>query len=400
MVISRRTFLRGGVSMAATGLARQASGQSADRGRSSVYPHLRPLKEFRGAFPYAASANGREICLVPGPDGVQVWTYRDGQLAQEGADAILQGKSLCVVELGSWKVIYSTKLRTAPLIASFFRDSEELYVVTEGSVDGGKFGEQQIVIDLRAGKINQEQVRAGLFQTTSGQRLLTAVGELGKGGVLKVVELPDYREVAHVDLEVPRSGRSGTDQVVSSGGDSFVYGVDDMLICRRTDDLGILWTQKLETASSRVWRVAISATGERVAAVAAAAPWPESPEVARRPLVLQPLYLAVYDGRSGAPLAKLPADSHFDQALALSPDGKLVAVGQRFLSGDLQNVDLFVDIYDIASGDRVAREVHCRVPPGRYQKLSGSFGPMTFTADGRYLVTSGYDRTKIWEISV
>jgi hypothetical protein len=400
MVISRRTFLQGAASIAAAGLARRAAGQSADQGPSFGRPHLRPLKEFRGAFLQAVSADGREICVVPGSDGVEVWTYRDGQLSQEIAGTILQGDSLCVIELGSWKMMYSTKLQAAPFIVSFFRDTAELYVVTEGSVGGGKFGEQQIVIDLSAGKIKQEQERAGLFQTTSDQRLLTAVGELGKGGVLRVVELPDYREVTHADLEVPRSGRSGTDQVVSSRGDSLVYGVDDTLVCRRTDDLGILWTRKLGTTSSRVWRVAISATGGRVAAVAAAAPRPESPEAARRPLVLQPLYIAVYDGRSGAPLARFPADVHFDQALALSPDGKLLAVGQRAPSGDGQNVDLLVDIYDIASGDRVARELHCRVPPGRYQNLSGSFGPVAFTADGRYLVTSGYDRTKIWEITI
>ena len=115
--------------------------------------------------------------------------------------------------------------------------------------------------------------------------------------------------------------------------------------------------------------------------------------------MLQPLYVAVYDGRSGAPLARFPADVRFDQAMALSPDGKLLAAAQRVPSGDGQNIDLVVDLYAIASNKRIARELHCRVPPGPPAESSW-FGLMEFTSDGKYLLTSGYDRTKVWEVVV
>ncbi len=168
--------------------------------------------------------------------------------------------------------------------------------------------------------------------------------------------------MAHAALEASRSGRSGSDQVVSSQGDFFVYGVDDLMVCRRTGDLGVVWTHRLdETPSARVWRVAISARADRVAAVAAAAPRPESPETSRRPLVLQPLY-TVYDGRSGKPIARFPADIHFSEALALSPDGKLLAVAQRIPTVGGKDVDLLVAVYDIASSRLASREPHCRVP--------------------------------------
>ena len=229
MTTSRRIFLQQ-LSTATVVWAGQ------NRGPSPGSPRLQALKEFRGAFLRAVSADGTDMCAVVAPDGVETWTYRDGQWSQENARTVPQDASLCVVELGSWKMIYSTKLEAAPFIASFFRDSHELYV-TALFQEGGKGGDQQLVIDLRAGTIKDEQIRSGLFQTTRDQQLLTMTGQLGKGSVLKLVELPDYHEVAHASVEVAPSGRFGTDQVVSSQGNSFVYGMDDMLVCRRTDDL-------------------------------------------------------------------------------------------------------------------------------------------------------------------
>jgi hypothetical protein len=389
-VKSRRTLLLGFASAATTGLAHRAAGQNRDQVPSSNGPRIRPVKELRGAHLHAVSADGSKICVVLASEGIETWSYREGQWSRENVDSFPPDEPLCVVELGSWKTVYSTRLEAAPLMASFLRDSPELYV-TAVFLDVGKAGNQQVVIDLQAGSIKQEQIRDGLFRATRGQQLLTTKGELGKGGVLSVVKLPDYRELAQADLEVPRSGRSGTDQIVSSQGDVFVYGVDDLVVCRRTDDLGVLWTRRI--GATRVWRIAISARGDRVAAVADAAPQ-RSPRV---PPVIQPLFIVVYDGRSGTPVATFPADVNFNEALALSPDGKLLAVAQRVPADDKQNVDLFVDVYEIASSRRIARELHCRVPPGPFQNRAG-FAAAEFTSDGRWLIIAGYDRTKLWEV--
>ena len=385
---SRRIFLLGSASVTAAGLVRRAVGQTKDQ-LPSYNPRFRPVKEFRGAFLHAVSADGSNMCVVLASGGIETWSYREGQWSRENVDSFPPDEPLCVVELGSWKTVYSTKLEAAPFVVSFLRDSPELYV-TAVFLEVGKAGNQQVVIDLRAGSIKQEQIREGLFQATRGQQLLTTKGKLGKGRFLSVVELPDYREVAHADLEVPRSGRSGTSQIVSFDGDVFVYGVDDLVVCRRTDDLGVLWTRRI--GATRVWRIAISARGDRVAAVADAAPQ-RSPII---PPMLQPLFIVVYDGRSGTPIATFPADIHFSEVLALSPDGKLLAIGVR-IPAEGQNVDLFLDIYDIASNRRIARELHSRVPPGRFQNRAG-FAAAEFTPDGRWLITSGHDRTKVWEV--
>jgi hypothetical protein len=353
-------------------------------------PSFRPVKEFRGAHLHAVSADGSKMCVVLASEGIETWSYREGQWSRENVDSFPPDEPLCVVELGSWKTVYSTKLEAAPFVVSFLRDSPELYI-TAVFLDVGKSGNQQVVIDLRAGSIKQEQIREGLFQATRRQQLLTTKGKLGKGRFLSVVELPDYREVAHADLEVPRSGRSGISQIVSFDGDVFVYGVDDLVVCRRTEDLGVLWTRRI--GATRVWRIAISARGDRVAAVADAAPQ-RSPLVSP---VIHPLFIVVYDGHSGMPIATLPADVNFNEALALSPDGKLLAVAQRVPADDKKNVDLFVDVYEIASSRRIARELHCRVPPGPFQNRAG-FAAAEFTSDGRWLITAGYDRTKVWEV--
>jgi hypothetical protein len=181
LVTSRRVFLRGFASVTAAGLAHRAPGQTKDQVPSSNNPHFRPVKEFRGAHLHAVSADGSKMFVVLAPDGVETWTYREGQWSQESVSTFPRDAPLCVVELGSWKTVYSTKLEAAPFVASFLRDSPELYV-TAVFLEVGNAGNQQVVIDLQAGSIKQEQMRDGLFQATRGQQLLTAKGELGKGG--------------------------------------------------------------------------------------------------------------------------------------------------------------------------------------------------------------------------
>jgi hypothetical protein len=383
---SRRVFLRGLASVATAETASILQGQRSSREAASKSLRFLPLMEFRGAAFGGISADSRKACAVLS-DGVDVFAFREGQWSHQGAGTILRDASLWVFELGSWKTVFSAKLSGMPFITSFFRDSDELYVVTL-PYPGGKGGNRQVVIDLPAGKIVQDEERDGLFKTTRGQRLLTRTEDLGRGVAISVVELPDYHEVARVAVEAPVSGRVGGDQIVSSQGDAFVYGVDDLVVCRRTDDLSVVWTRRI--AATRVWRTAISARGDRVAAVADAAPQ-RSPRV---PPELRPLYIEVYEGRSGVPVARFPADTFFD-SLALSADGKLLAVGRRAPTGDFRNMDLLADIHDVGSGRHIAQLLHCRVPPESHQTLAG----IEFSADGRYAVTAGWDRTKVWEIT-
>jgi WD40 repeat protein len=104
----------------------------------------------------------------------------------------------------------------------------------------------------------------------------------------------------------------------------------------------------------------------------------------------------VYNGTDGRPIAKLPLNG--DQGLAVSPDGKSLAVGKRLRKA--KDIDLLVEIYDIASGQLVATGTHDQVPPGRFQNLNGVFdndNGLRFTSDGEYLITSGNNKIKFWE---
>src|ERR1700722_1100466 len=109
MIKSRRMLLKGLASITAAGLGRSASGQGRTQGSSLGGPRLRPLKEFRGAFFRALSADGEKMCAVVAPDGVEASTYREGEWSRDDASTVPQGASLCVVDLGSWSTIYSTK---------------------------------------------------------------------------------------------------------------------------------------------------------------------------------------------------------------------------------------------------------------------------------------------------
>ena len=95
----------------------------------------------------------------------------------------------------------------------------------------------------------------------------------------------------------------------------------------------------------------------------------------------------------------LPSEPSSDldgsEGVAISPDGKLLAVSVRE-AGKKGDVLPGAHIYDVTSGARIAAVVHDRIPPGRRQWLVAHCG-VSFTSDGRYLVTSGMV-TKVWNI--
>ena len=90
------------------------------------------------------------------------------------------------------------------------------------------------------------------------------------------------------------------------------------MVCRRTGDVwSVVWTHRLdETPSARVWRVAISARADRVAAVAAAARGPESPETSRRlRWSFSPCTPSCTTDALGSLLQGFPADIHFSRGI-------------------------------------------------------------------------------------
>jgi hypothetical protein len=109
-------------------------------------------------------------------------------------------------------------------------------------------------------------------------------------------------------------------------------------------------------------------------------------------------YIGVYDGRDGSLLAKLPING--DAGLAISPNGKFLAVGERIeAKADPPDVQLVVSIFDIASGKQVARFVHDHFHVGRGEGVNSHFGinGIQFAGDGKYLITSSI-HARVWEL--
>lgn len=390
---SRRGFLRRWAGMvAAPILIGRAVGQSRRSGADYfVAPFaVQLVKEIKDAFLFAVSPDGKYMSLYFTRRLHETFVYRAGQWNKASGMAGQKDEVLRVIEMGSWRTAYSIQLRATAFLSSFFPDRERLYAGTLGFRNGDQYTHQQVIADLRTGELS-ERLRDGLFEAINGQMLLGAVSSTPYGDdVLILVKLPDYEEVARVPARVGDDRyKFRTDLMLSSMGATFAYTLDNTIVCRRTEDLSVIWTRQVHPEFLTVWKLAFSARSGRIAAAAVDL---------RSPSETTGFFVGIYDANDGTPVTSLPVNG-FD-GLAISPDGRLLAVGKRVPDSRTRDLHLVVYIYDIASGQELASELHDSVPPGRFQVLDGSFSHfgIQFTPDGKYLVTSGYKRTKVWAL--
>ena len=213
---------------------------------------------------------------------------------------------------------------------------------------------------------------------------------------LSLVDLPDYREIVKVpyatETRKPRPVK-GVMTLNAEGGPVLsgrravvLYSFDNVLVCRRTADLSVLWTKPVE-AGLELMRIAVSADGTRVAASVG------DPRVEDLTRGWRQHYLGVYDGGTGEELARLQIDG--TEWMALSADGKLLAVVSHE-RGEKGAMVPAAAIYEISSGRKVASVVHGPVKQGRRQWLESGI-TVAFTSDGKYLITSGM-ATRVWSL--
>jgi WD40 repeat protein len=79
--------------------------------------------------------------------------------------------------------------------------------------------------------------------------------------------------------------------------------------------------------------------------------------------------------------------------IALSPDGRILAIGRRSKDGTRAIIILF----DIATGRQLTTASHPSIKPERNDPWRADINALVFTPDGKYLLSSTYD-TRIWEI--
>lgn len=389
--ISRRHFLGRCASLAgALFLPPEAEGQGKSNFNvKQLSPHL--AKEFESAYLLTISPNGREMCLYFTRHPNESFIFKGGRREGDPSQAKRAEEALSVVEIGAWKAIYAVRLKAKAFRSSFFSD-DVLYAYTLPFKSKGGTSSEHIIIDLR--DLNLEEGAAppdNMLYYAAGDHTLigTVLNEAtSRYEALVRLALPGYRELVRVPFAVsPREQYANdTDLFFSADRTIFGYAAGHTLVCRRTKDLGIIWTQAIEQEFFGASRLAISANGSRVAAAII-----DTAYLADQ----RKYYISLYDGKDGSPLARLPVNGY--AGLALSPDGELIAAGRRTMNAKTREVQLFVDLYNVGSAKPFASLLHDTVPPGREQSLNAGFGyyGIQFTSDGTYLITSS-NRVKVW----
>jgi hypothetical protein len=169
------------------------------------------------------------------------------------------GYPLRVVELGTWRTVYTGRFASRTVGADFFADSLTLLV--------GYPIASQAIVDLTTGNrilrsdsYNPRQHEGDNYGVAADRTLIHRHWESPPSGyetkTLAIVALPDFREVVKVPYATqprrPRPVRGGMllntegPLVLADNRKALVYSFDNTLVCRRVDDLALLWTTTVE----------------------------------------------------------------------------------------------------------------------------------------------------------
>jgi hypothetical protein len=390
---SRRDFL---TLILASVSARRAVGQKSRDLPPEALREIKPIKAFGSARLCSLSPDGQEMCVYFTRHPNMTFNLRNG-----GKGRIASGNSeeeeLALIRLGIWDAVYSDQERQGPPgDISFFAEGEAFYEDTVFFRPDGYAEYLNVVVNL---KTMEKKVRPRFPHTGNvSYRALRANTLLGtdsntspfRHNVLTRIILPDYRELGRVPFAVPDGKEQDgyeTFPFISADRQTLAYAFGHTIVCRRTKDCEVLWTQPVEKAMFGARRLAVSSTGSRIAvAVIDSTIWDQQKQ----------FYVAIYDGQNGRPVAKLSLNG--DHGLAVSPDGRLLAIGKRIATPNY--IQLRVECYDIESGQLISVGTHDRVPPGRFQILNAQFDSeygLQYTADGKYLITSSNNNIKVWK---
>ncbi|HEX4808651.1 MAG TPA: hypothetical protein VH325_06970 [Bryobacteraceae bacterium] len=361
---------------------------------SSSGVQVKLVHEFPNAYLLALSPDSKCVCLYFTKHQRDTFTFRGGRWkhdnAKDDTDEVLR-----VLEIGTWKAIDSVRLRYQTVNTSFFADGKALYAETAAIPDDRYHTSQRVIINLQDGG-REEVIQPEPSAHCSALRERTLLGVVGNAVItdaLILTTFPAFKEISRAPFAVTGDRAafpSSSNLSFSADRKMIAYGVDLSIVCRRSQDLSLVWTSPIEPVYALgAWRISMSADGNRIAAAILDTGYVENQ---------RKYYVGVYDGRDGSLVAKLPINGY--AGLAISPNGKFLAVGERIeAKADPQDVQLAVSIVDIMSGEQVARFVHDHFHIGRGEWVNSYFGinGIQFTADGKYLITSSI-HTKVWEL--
>ena len=357
-------------------------------------------KELKGTFYRAISPDSRLLCVAS-------MASPSGKISVAGGNGAVVGYqppsafTLSVLEMGSWRSIYSASPGGGAGAFGFFLSSDTLYGETsvyshaDGRISAIK---HFMVINLGTGSIEEREQRVGERAYAGCQALKdsTLICTADNNDLLQV-EWPSFQERVRVSgVGSVRSARFTGDRK------TLVHLVGQRLFCRRTDDFSVLWTRdvddNIDLSARMKWsdpakapylssaQYAVSADGTVVVLGVTGTSFEGGQKR---------FYTEVLDGRNGKPTARWPLD-HGDD-LVVSPDGALVGIA---MISDRQSgwIETTVRMFGVSSGRQVAEVIHDRLP--RNRRLNASLlGGVDFTPDGRYLITSANGSVKIWQLS-
>ena len=327
-------------------------------------------KEFPQSILKAVSPDGTKVCI-------EDWTN--------------PGYPILIVETGTWRVLRTARLRSRILSTSFFADSRGLYLEGLAKLTDRHFGRQEAVLELDSGEFKDMidtlpdpfAVTESLY-ATDGRGLVVARYRMKpyRMDSISRMELPNNTERGQVRMESgPTSVKPSPGLSFSSDRSRLAYMFDGSVVCRRAEDLSVIWARQIEQGL-RPQKLVLSANGNLVAAAISNSSFIEQQRKS---------YIVIYDGEEGRDLERFQINGA--NGIALSPDGRVIAVIENVAGKDGQ-LSPTVHIYEISSGKRLTSFEHDRIPSGRRQFLQAGCN-VEFTSDGKYLITSGMT-TKVW----
>jgi hypothetical protein len=206
MVVSRRWFFGKCFEAVLLSVAGRTSWAPA---QSLVSARIGLIKEFNNAFLQAISSDSERICIC----------YR-------GKKPPLR---LVVVELNSWRELYSVSLPGLPSGFAFFPGGESLNGIVRPAVTVWN----AMHIDLRTG--STETQSNPFFGKAATRGIL--IGFRGKR--LVQLEWPSLREIVGVEV-------ANVDAVaMDKDRNRLIHVVGQELICRRIADFAVIWTRRI-----------------------------------------------------------------------------------------------------------------------------------------------------------
>ena len=309
------------------------------------------------------------------------------------------------MELGSWKEIYSVPLSGEAFASdfSFFSDGDRLYGVTEPT----PLTKESMVIDLRSGEIEKHQDKYDPKTSVFGHALKDRILVGYRGDKLVQVEWPSLREIAAISIDREHSFLGFTTDRTR-----LIHSVGQALVCRRVEDFGVLWTRQIDMAIDLTSRstAGVANASARYGIAGDGGTVVLAPRRAAYQGKSEAFYVEILNGKDGKSIARWPRNGY--EGVALSPDGKLLAVakleekgpsfGDTPVTGRIKTEDAHLEptmhIHEVPSGREIATVIHDRVPVN--QRLGGSLSGSNsgFTPDGKYLITSNSFNVKIWQV--